>query len=99
LIIQPENRLGEITSSCKILSKAFGDSVDAHTKALLHAGDEADKMNYNTKIGTIFNNSTKVNPMDDEFRIYVTRHMAKNTDPDAKIQERMDKYDETQKNN
>jgi hypothetical protein len=97
LTIKPKDRT-KYSSSCAVLNKALGESADLHTKALLHAGDQADQMNYNTQFGEIFNNSTKSNPSDSSRREYVVQYMAHHDTPDAKIQGWMNEYIEIQAN-
>lgn len=98
LTIKPEDRTEEYSSSCSILSKALGDSADVHTKELLVAGDQADRMNFSTRFGEIFNNCTKSNMSDHSRRPYVVQHMAQYDTPDAKIQGWMNEYIEIQNN-
>lgn len=98
LLIQPEDRTEKYSSSCAILSEAFGDSADAHTKALLHAGDQADRMNFDTPFGNIFNTCTKSNMSDPNRRPYVVQHMAFHETPDEKIQGWMNEYAEIKAN-
>ena len=97
LTIKPKDR-AKYSSSCLVLSKALGESADTHTKALLHAGDQADQMNFNTPFGKIFNNCTKSNMSDSSRRPYVVQHMAHHETPDAKIENWMNEYDEIQAN-
>lgn len=97
LTIKPKDR-AKYTSSCAILSKAFGASADSHTIALLHAGDQADQMNFNTKFGEIFNHCTKSNMSDPSRRPYVVQYMAYHDIVDAKIQGWMNEYAEIQAN-
>lgn len=92
LFIQPEDRGEEYGSSCAILWKSFGDSIDDHTKALLDAGNQADQMNFNTPFGEILNNSIKSDMFDIQRRPYVVRHLANSDSPDQKIQLWMDEY-------
>jgi hypothetical protein len=97
LSIKPKDR-SKYSSSCAILRKALGASADAHTQALLHAGDQADQMNFNTLLGTIFNNCTKSNMSDSSRRPYVVQHMAQHDAGDEKIQGWMNEYAEIQLN-
>lgn len=95
LTIKPKDR-AKYSSSCAVLSKALGESADIHTKELLHAGDQADQMNFNTRFGEIFNNCTKSNMSDPSRRPYVVHYMADHDTPDAKIQGWMNEYVEIQ---
>lgn len=97
LSIKPKDR-EKYSSSSSVLKKAFGESADSHTKALLDAGDEADKMNLNTDLGRIFNNCTKSNMGDTSRRIYAAQHLAFNETADAKIVAWMKEYEEIQSN-
>ncbi len=97
LTIKPKDRT-KYSSSCAILSKALGESADSHTKALLHAGDQADQLNFNTPIGKIFNNCTKSNMSDPIRRPYVVQRMVHHDTPDEKIQGWMDEYVKMQAN-
>ncbi|HEX4838962.1 MAG TPA: hypothetical protein VFU89_00790 [Rhabdochlamydiaceae bacterium] len=97
LSIKPKNR-EKYSSSCAVLKKAFGESVDPQTKALLEAGDEADKMNFNTHFGRIFNECVKSNITDPTRRPYVVQHMAFNNTADSKIEGWMKEYQEMQNN-
>jgi hypothetical protein len=97
LTITPKDRI-KYSSSCAVLSKALGESADSHTKVLLHAGDQADKMNFSTPFGEIFNNCTKSNMSDPTRRPYVVQHMAHHDIPDTKIQGWMNEYVEIQAN-
>lgn len=92
LTIKPRDRGEKYQSSCAILAKALGDAADAHTQALLRAGDQADQMNFNTRYGEIFNLSVKSNMADPERRPYVVRHMAEHESTDAKIRGWMREY-------
>lgn len=97
LCIKPKDR-SQYSSSCAILSQAFGECADTHTKALLEAGDQADKMIFDTPLGIIFNQSIKSNMSDPERRPYIVKHMALNDTPDAKIQGWINEYAEMQSN-
>lgn len=97
LTIKPKDRT-KYSSSCAVLSKALGESADLHTKALLHAGDQADLMNFSTQFGEIFNNCTKSNMSDSNRRPYVVQYMAHHDTPDAKIKGWMNEYVEIQAN-
>lgn len=97
LTIKPKNR-DKYTSSCAILAKAFGESADVHTKELLHAGDQADRMNFNTRFGEIFNSSIKSNMMDPQRRPHLVKHLAESEIPDEKIQGWINEYKEIQEN-
>jgi len=97
LTIRPKDR-ATYTSSCAILLKKFGDSADQHTKELLDAGNQADQMIFTTHFGQIFNNAVKSNMSDPERRPYLARVMAKEKDPDVKIQGWIAEYAEMQAN-
>jgi len=98
LSIRPKNRGEKYGSSCAILMKAFGESVDAHTKALLRDGNQGDQMNFDTPFGRIFNNAIKSNMSDPTRRPYIVRCMAQQEIPDVKIQGWMDEYAEMEVN-
>lgn len=97
LSIRPQDRK-EYSSSCAIIKEALGESADIHTRALLHAGDEADKMNFDTPLGTIFNNCTKSNMGDPYRRPHVVRHLSLYDQPDEKIIFWMNEYVEILEN-
>jgi hypothetical protein len=97
LAIQPKDRL-KYSSSCAILEKAFGTSADFYTHSLLNAGDEGNRMIYNSPLGEIFNNSTKSNLVDPARRPYVVKHLAEEDTADTKIQGWMDEYVEMKNN-
>ena len=61
LTIKPKDRGEKYPSSCAILTKAFGESADGHTKALLHDGNQTDLMKFDTHFGQIFNDA--INPI------------------------------------
>ena len=97
LAIQPENR-EECSSSCAVLKKVIGESADSHTKDLLTAGEEADKMNFETTLGHIFNACTKSNITDTSRRVHVVQHVAFNETIDAKMLDWMGEYNEMKRN-
>jgi hypothetical protein len=97
LTIRPKNRT-DYKSSCAILLKRLGDQIDKHTIALLHAGDQADQMNFDTPFGQIFNRGIKSNMMDPKRRPYLVKHLAFNELPDELIQGWMDEYSEMEQN-
>jgi len=84
LTITPENR-NEFGSSCEILKRKFGDTIDEHTKELLDAGHQADQLNFETKFGEYFNQCTKANPRDDSRKDYLVRHFSVHDAPDETI--------------
>lgn len=93
LRIQPEDRGEEFPSCCAIIKKAFGESVDEHTRDLLHAGNEADLMNYETHFGRILNEAIKSNLRDSNRRLHLVRWLAFNKEPDATIERWMKEYE------
>lgn len=97
LTIKPEDR-ANYSSSCAILSKVFGESADSHTKELLEAGNQADLLNFKTRLGKIFNNCTKSNISDSSRRLHVVKHMAVHDAADEKIKGWMEEYAEMKKN-
>ena len=97
LTIQPKDR-EKVGSSCAILLKKLGGSIDAHTKKLLNDGHEGDQMNFDTPFGRIFNNGVKSNMTDPTRRPYIVQYMAQHETPDAKIQGWINEYAEIEAN-
>jgi hypothetical protein len=93
LLIPPQDRTQEEYSSSAILKKSIDDGSDKFITELLYAGDQGDRMNFNTPIGNIMNRATKSNIGDNTRREYLVRHLATNETSDPKIDGWIGEYD------
>lgn len=97
LAIKPKDR-EKYSSTCSILSKKLEESIDAHTRELLDAGIQGDKMVFDTRFGKIFHEATGSNIQDNKRREYVVKHMVDHETPDGTIQSWMNEYAEMEAN-
>ncbi len=94
LIIQPQsqNVEGGPKSSGEVLHRALvsagelsPEDRNPYVEELLFAAAQADRMDFNTRFGAIVNQAIKSNIGDDSRRVYLARHLAKTSSPDATI--------------
>lgn len=99
LVVEPQSQTDADgpKSSGEVLRRALdasGEKIDQHTLQLLGDADAADRMDFSGPFASVVNQAMKSNIADDTRRVYLARHFATNTAPDAKIASWMGEYEE-----
>lgn len=93
LAIEPQSQArGSFKSSGAVLLNAATGQLDTHCQLLCAQADAADRMEF-VGIGALVNKAMKSKIADDTRRVYLARHLANNTEPDATIRGWMAEYD------